>query len=134
MDRVWCLDVVILVLSVIKDVSKLRILIRSSKLILSQIMFHICELYRRLTKQVAPSLTNFVQLEKLVVPQAVKKFPTFYEPEASLRCSKICPWSLPWVGSIQFTHSISLGSIYISASWALPPLFLRPSPKMVVNG
>jgi len=50
MDHVLCVDtvIIILVLSVIKDISKLQAHIRSLKLIVNQVMFDICEHYRRL--------------------------------------------------------------------------------------
>jgi hypothetical protein len=66
MDHILCLNIVIviLVLSIITDVSKLNDLTRSSKLIMSQIMFNMCEHYWRLTKQATPSLTNFMQYSR----------------------------------------------------------------------
>ena len=45
-----CADIVIVIvmLTVIKDISKLQVHIRSSKLIVNQVMFNISENYRRL--------------------------------------------------------------------------------------
>jgi len=65
MGHVLCVDIVILILtlSFIKDISKLQVHIRSSKLIVNQALFNICEHYRRL-QQVAPSLTNFIQYSR----------------------------------------------------------------------
>jgi hypothetical protein len=50
MDHVLCVHmvIVILMLSVIKDVSKLKVHIRCSKLFINQVMFNIREHYRRL--------------------------------------------------------------------------------------
>jgi len=67
-----------------------------------------------------PHFTILLVLEKVIVTQPVKKFPTFFGMQRFITMfTRSCHWSLSWARCIQCTTSVSLRSILISSHLCL---------------